>query len=281
MIRLSILILTLVASNAFAQTATTPFAPIPLGDSLLTLPTSHIPAAKTWETKFTHRFNQSIDEGEAWRSFLGLDSGANVGLGLSWTPVSRFQLSLLRSNVLDTYEVAGKYVLFQQASAIPVSVALRGGADFRTEEELDDRTSFFAQAILSRQFGTRFALFAVPTYITDAGRASDAETSVALFENVFNVPVGAAFVLSPRLSLIAEVIPPNSDLPDALDADLGWAAGIKSVVGGHYFEVLLTNSSGTTVDQYVTNTYQGVPFSTGDLRLGFNIERRFGRGARR
>ncbi|HVS32340.1 MAG TPA: DUF5777 family beta-barrel protein [Thermoanaerobaculia bacterium] len=277
MIRSWVMLVALAGSTAFAQDRVTPVPPIPLGDTLLTLPTSHIPAAGTWETKFSHRFNQSIDEGEAFRSFFGLDSGANVGIGLSFTPVSRFQLSILRSNVLDTYELAGKYVLFQQARAIPFSAALRGGVDVRTEESLDDRTSFFGQAILSRQFGRRVALFVQPTFVTDAGRAAGAETSVALFESVFNVPVGVAFVMTPRLSLIAELIPPNHDLPDDLSADLGWAVGVKSVVGGHYFEILLTNSNGTTVDQYATSTYQGVPFRSGDLRLGFNIERRFGK----
>src|SRR6266852_4844351 len=55
----------------------TPIATIPLGDSLLSLPTSHIPSEGTWEVKFTHRFNQSLDQGNASdriHSLFGLDS---------------------------------------------------------------------------------------------------------------------------------------------------------------------------------------------------------------
>jgi hypothetical protein len=262
---------------AAAQDRYTPVAPMPVGDYLLTLPTSHIPAAGTWEVIFSHRFNQSIDEGEAWHSLFGLDSGANVTFGASYTPRRDFEVSLVRSNILDTIEVAGKYVLFQQSRAIPASIALRGGVDLRTEEVLEDRTSLFAQAIASHQFGQRLVVFAMPTFVTNAGRANDADASVAQFEHAFNVPVGAALQMTRRYSLVAEIIPPNSDLPDDLEADLGWALGVKSVVGGHFFEVLLTNSNGTTVDQYATSTFQGAPLRSGDLKLGFNIVRRFGK----
>ena len=48
------------------------------------------------------------------------------------------------------------------------------------------------------------------------------------------------------MSLVAELIPPNADLPDDLEADLGWAVGLKHVIGGHYFEILLTERNGTT-----------------------------------
>jgi hypothetical protein len=51
---------------------------------------------------------------------------------------------------------------------------------------------------------------------------------------------------------------------------------MKRVIGGHYFELLISNSNATHVDQYVTSTYQGSPLKRSDLHFGFNIERRFG-----
>ena len=268
------------AVTLHAQDASKPFAPFPLGDVLLTLPTSHMPDRGTWESKFAHRFNQSIDEGEAIHSLFGLDSGANVTIGLSFVPRRDLQLALTRSNVLDTIEASAKYLVFQQASAIPISAALRGGVDLRTERDLDDRTSFFAQAILSRQFGRRFAIYAMPTFVTDAGRGTSGDRSVALFSEAFNVPMGMAFMVRPATSIVLELIPPNADLPDSNQTDLGWALGYKRAIGGHFFEILLTNSNATTADQYVTTTYQGAGLRAGDLQLGFNIERRFGGGRR-
>src|SRR5512141_3230193 len=185
--------------SAFCLSAqTSPYAPtrpIPLGDALLNLPTSHIPGEGTWEVKFTHRFNQSIDQGslsDRVHTLFGLDSNADVGIGLSWVAHRDLQLSFVRSNVLDDIELAAKYLVVQQAPAIPISAAIRAGGDIRTESGLNDRTSIFGQLILSHQFGRRAEVFAMPTYVTNAGRAVTGQSSSALFNHAFNVPVGAA-----------------------------------------------------------------------------------------
>lgn len=263
----------------FAQSQYTPINQMPLGDTLLTLPTSHIPAEGTWEIKFTHRFNQSLDQGsfhDRLHSLWGLDSNADVAIGLSYAPLRDLQFSIVRSNALDDVEIAGKYVVVQQAPAIPLSLAVRAGSDLRTESGLKDRTSFFGQLVLSHQFGRRLELFAIPTYVTKAGRVVNGDSSSALFDHAANIPLGVALTIRPALSIVAELLPKNRDLPDGTHADLGWAIGLKRAIGGHYFEILVTNSNATHVDQYVTSTYQGTPLARGDLHLGFNIERRFG-----
>src|SRR5512135_504773 len=130
------------AISAFAQQS--PYAsvrPLPLGDVLLSLPTSHMPSAGTWEVRFSHRFNQSIDQGsfsDRVHALWGLDSNADVGIGLSYVPRRDLQLSFLRSNAMDDIEFGAKYQLFQQAPAIPFTAALRVGADWRTEKNLTD-----------------------------------------------------------------------------------------------------------------------------------------------
>src|SRR5260221_4828300 len=269
-----------VAVTAWGQDRYTPTNPILFGDTLLTLPTSHIPSEGTWEVKFTHRFNQSIDQGsfsDRVHSLWGLDSNADVGLGLSFAPRRDLQLSFYRSNALDDIELAAKYVVIQQAPAIPFSAALRLGGDWRTESGLNDRTSLFGQVVLSRQIGRRAELFAIPTYVTNAALVGSGNTSSALFKHAFNVPVGVAVTLRPALSLVAEFVPKNHDLPSSMKADFGWALGLKRAIGGHYFEILLTNNNATHADQYVTSTYQGTPLSKNDLHIGFNIERRVGK----
>ena len=271
------------AVSSAAQTINpyTPIAPVPLGDVLLNLPTSHISGPKTWELKFTHRFNQSIDQGsfsDRVHSLFGLDSNADVGIGLSYVLQPRLQVSFYRSNAMDDIELGAKYIVIQQADAIPFSGALRVGADWRTEANLDDRTSAFAQAILSHEFGRSVEIFVVPTYATKAGRAVSGTGSQALFKTAFSVPVGAAYMIHNGLSIVGEFYPKNHDLPNDVDADFGWAVGLKRAIGGHHFEIMLTNSNATHVDQYITSTYMGSPLHRGDLHIGFNIERRFGGG---
>jgi hypothetical protein len=260
-----------------------PVAKLPLGDTLLSLPSPQIPQQGTWEVKFTHRFNQSITDGslrDQWHSLFGLDSNADVVFGAAWALRRDLQFSLARSNTNDTVEAAVKYVILQQAPAVPVSITARGGIDWRTERNLDDRTSFFVQGILSRQFGSRAELLLLPTFATKAGRAVSGGTSAALFENAFNVPIAFAYRIKTPTTLVVELIPPNQDLPDEIDADFSWAVGIKRAIGGHWFEVLLTNNQSTLTDQYVTSTYQGSGLNLDDVKLGFNIERRFGRRRR-
>ena len=273
----------LLATAALAQTPPnpyTPITPIPLGDTYLSLPSSHIAGNGSWEVKFTHRFAQSLDQGsfsDRLHSLWGLDSNADVGIGLSYAIRPDLQFSFYRSNALDDIELGAKYVVIQQAEAVPFSIALRGGGDFRTEAGLLERTSVFAQAIISRQFGKRAEIFAIPTFVTNAGRALSGDQSTALFEHAVNVPIGFAWVMTDALSIVGELIPKNRDLPDSLHADFAWSLGLKRAIGGHYFEILLTNSNATHADQYVTSTYMGTPLNKSDIHLGFNIERRFGR----
>src|SRR5438105_4801467 len=136
--------------------------------------------------------------------------------------------------------------------------------------------SAFGQLIVSRQFGRRAELFIIPTYATNAGRAVAGTQSQALFKHASNVPIGVAVMVRPALSVVAELIPKNRDLPSGQKADSAWAIGLKRAIGGHYFEILVTNSNATHVDQYVSSTYQGSTLNKSDLHLGFNIERRFG-----
>jgi Membrane bound beta barrel domain (DUF5777) len=259
-----------------------PIGKLPVGDQLLTLPSSHMAAQGTWEVKFTHRFNQSLSDGsfsDQLHSLFGLDTNADVMFGMSYAASPHLQLSAMRSNTNDTIEAAAKYIVLQQAPSVPMTLALRGGVDWRTERDLEDRASFFAQAIVSRRIGNA-EVFALPTFVTNAGRAVTGDASGALFEHAFNVPVGVTYFVRPPLAIVAELIPPNTDLPDQTTADLGWSIGIKRAIGGHWFEVLLTNSQGTTVDQYTTSTFQGTGLDAGEVKLGFNIERRFGRRRR-
>ena len=168
-------------------------------------PSSHMADAHTWEVRFSHRFNQSVD-GNGIHSLFGLDSGANVGLGLSYVPFRDLELALERQSTLETFEGSLKYALMQQARALPFSSAIRAGGDWRNARDLEDRASYFAQAIVSRQFGSRLDIYAVPTFITKAGRVVSGNASVALFDHAFNVPVGALVQIVPGLSLVGEVI---------------------------------------------------------------------------
>ena len=78
------------------------------------------------------------------------------------------------------------------------------------------------------------------------------------------------------------------DVGASLPADVRFVQGsgldlATLVPKGHFGTVFMSNylehlpSPQAVVDQYVTTTYQGSGLDSGDIKLGFNIERRFGR----
>ena len=76
MIRRVLVAVTLLAGvHVFAQDDPyRPLGKLPLGDTLLSLPSPQIPTQGTWEVKFTHRFNQSLTDGslrDQWHSLFG------------------------------------------------------------------------------------------------------------------------------------------------------------------------------------------------------------------
>jgi len=255
----------LAAACAMAQDYT-PLAPLRLGNDLLNLPTQQVLPRGMWEVRFTHRFAEPINEGDE-DSLWGLDGSADIGIGLAWAPWRDLQFSVIRSDVQDNWEAAIKYALLKQAPSFPVSISARAGADIRTEDAIDQRTTEFAQLILSRQVNHRLELFAIPTYARHANS----------FDDAFNVPVGLAWMLKDTLALVVEIVPENGDLPDTVESDTAWTIGIKSTVGGHYFDVMISSSRATHVGQYVGSEFlPGVGVDSSDLHLGFNIVRRFG-----
>jgi hypothetical protein len=258
------LVLFLAPLSVTAQSGYTPIAPLRVGETLLNIPTASVLPPGVWELKFTHRFSEPINRGDV-HSLWGLDSASDVVIGLAWTPVHDLQLSLLRSNVQDDMEGAVKYVLLRQAPAVPLSVTARGGVDWRTERNLKNRVSGFGQVVLARQFAGRGEIFVVPTLATNAGS----------LEHAFNVPIGVAWMIRRNVSLSAELIPENRDLPSGSRGDIGWSLGLKKAIGGHYFEILLADSRASLVDQYMAGNFLG-SVRAGDIHLGFNLERRFG-----
>ncbi len=274
MTRLPVFIIAALACVAIPLEAQdyTPIAPLPLGDHLLNIPTAYVLSKGQGEVRFTHRFSQPINEGD-FNSLWGLDSSADIGLALAYAPWRDLELFVYRTNLQDSWEIGGKYELVRQAPRIPLSISLRGGADVRTAEGLDDRVTPFVQAVLSRQVSGRLELFAVPSAVGDAG----------VFDYAFNLPLGAAYMLDPNLSLVVELVPGNRDNPDGFETDFGWAIGLKRAIGGHFFEIVLADTRATQVSQYTTGSILMAPtveglsgWRAGDVHIGFNIERRWG-----
>jgi hypothetical protein len=231
-----------------------------VGTRLVDVATPFTIGARTLEVLFIHRFQQTVQAGGS-SDLWGLDGGADVGLGLGWGVTRNLDLTLLRSSFQKDFELAGKFLAFDQARRVPLSLAVRAGADLLRRDGVADPDRPFVQLLLARRLAPGVNLLAAPSWVRDTPR----------LRNAFNVPLGLTFGLPGGALVEVEVVPENRDLDDSVTA---WHVALSKAVGGHVFEVVAGNSRATTVDQMLGGD-SAAGFARGDVRLGFNLVRNF------
>ncbi|MCK7478366.1 MAG: DUF5777 family beta-barrel protein [Candidatus Moduliflexus flocculans] len=82
--------------------------------------------------------------------------------------------------------------------------------------------------------------------------------------------LGSRFMVFNELSVMLEWIPVLSGYKEVQN---GWGFGIEKKIGGHVFQVVLTNSFGLTGSQFVPGG--DLRLQDFDFRIGFNIFRTF------
>jgi hypothetical protein len=261
-------------------------APPPEGGVIVNLPSADVPRAGTLTLLITHRFSQSVPDGDI-HTLFSFDSAADIKIGLAYAPLPNLEVSFERDPAhcfcglsgassskaqrgLEIYEVAAKYRFL---SLGPARLSLRVGEDWRTAEGLEDRSGFFAQAILALSVGSRVRITAVPTYVSKTSRSLFGELPRP-FKDVFNVPVGVSVGVTRSIYLHGEMEP---RVGDGGSRGTGWIASVEKTVLRHRFAFTVGNLRATTVDQYVASDFRrasAIPaFNPHDYFFGFNITR--------
>ena len=230
-----------------------------LDDRLINLPTQLVLSPGTLQVIFTHRFQEAASG--AAGDLFGLDSGADIGLGLGVGLGYGLEAELYRSSLFKEVETSLKWTALRQGAAFPLGVALRVGSEYRAASGITDRWAGFGQLVIARRFGRAFDLFAVPIFVSDT----------PTLRNARNVGFGASLHLPRSWDVSAEGIPANRDATNSAPA---WAMGLTKRLRGHTFLLYFGNSRATTTDLIAGSDLPG-GFKAGDLRLGFNLIRRF------
>jgi hypothetical protein len=231
-----------------------------LYDRLINYPSHLVLPPSTLEVLFTHRFSQTVSDGGAGELW-GLDSAADIGIGLGMGFGHGLEAQLYRSSFQKQYELSGKWTALRQGSASPLGLALRVGTDYRAATGVEERWSYFGQAVLARRAASWVDLFLVPTYVTDTPTLT----------NAFNVGLAASFHLPGVWDIVAEATPANRDVEGSAVA---WSLGLNIRVKGHDFLIYFGNSRATVTDLIAGSDIPG-GFKSSDVRLGFNLIRRF------
>ena len=245
-------------------------APVPpaddaVGSRLIDLATPFTIGQRRLELLVTHRFNQPVNQGSSAHNLWGLDSGADVGIGFTYGLLRRLDVSVYRSQFQEDFELAAKLQVLDQSPRIPLSAAVRAGADLLGRRGVQDPHRPFAQILLGSRLAAGWNVFASPSWVQ----------ATPLLRDAWNVPVGLTVPLPGKWLLDGEVIAANRALRDQPGAShLAWHAAFAKRVGWHLFQIVLGNSRATTVDQIVGGDFAG-GFTTHDVRLGFNLIRYF------
>jgi hypothetical protein len=238
-----------------------PFRP-PEGAIIINFPSVDTPLPRTLQLHFTHRFSDPVQDGNIHNLF-SFDSGAEVGIGLSYTPVKDLEAGFLRERTLEDYEVFAKYAVLSGSS--PVRVAVRMGGDFRTEKNYPDVSSFFVQTTAAVFLFDRIRVSVIPTFSTVA---AGQRFVLPIRYDVFNVLFAVSAAITHSVNVQAELVPRHAQSPGT-----GWIVAVEKTLLRHRFSFTAGNLKATTVDQYIAPDFNGLPVS--NIYLGFNIIRQW------
>lgn len=238
---------------------------------------ANLPTAETLRRgellfEISHRFQPPMSDGA--KALWGLDGPVTNRLGLAFAVTDRVMLGVLRSNLQDNVELDGKVRLWEGGRAsVPVMVGAMGGVAFNTQIPEDagydgNETQAYAQLIVNALVAGRLALGAVPTWLHNP-RIADSTA-----DDAFVLGLNGQLYLSSMASVFGEWVasgarPDYTD--DTLTLDDAVTLGLELETGGHFFKLLVTNSTRLDPTQMLPGTRYS--FTPHQWRFGFNITR--------
>jgi hypothetical protein len=261
--------------------------------TIVNLPTTlRLPRYKS-AFRIAHRFTRTLNDprfGDLAGSLFGLDGGAFIGLEYRFGLMRGVQAGVYRTSD-KIIQFFGQYDAMRQSATVPFTLdivaSIEGLNNFHRGDVVEDEDNEYATAlgvVLSRTLGDRAAFYLQPSYIIHSNTYSTAGCMEHI-EHGHDVPgcVDATTVgvesnsllvgLSSRIRVSSQVYVVGSWTPRASGFRPGVSMktfGIEKRLGGHTFQVNVSNSLGTTMAQMARGAS-----NDRDWFLGFNISRRF------
>jgi hypothetical protein len=212
--------------------------------------------------RVTHRFTRPLNDefGDVAGDLFGLDSGAQIGLEYRFGILRNGQVGIHRTSD-KTLEFFGQYGVLRQTPRrwvdLTALASIEGTNNFR------DQYTPALGAVVSRRFDERAALYIEPIWV----HHSNVQRSAGEADDTFMVGMGGRVRVRPSLSIAAEFSPRTSGYRPGVHHT---SVAIEKRVGGHVFQLNVSDSFATTVGQIA----RGGPGAK-DWFLGFNISRKF------
>ncbi len=221
-----------------------------------------------FEMQIQHRFLEGLPDSRPGDAF-GVDSGANINLGVNYGITNRFSLGVSRARFNQIIAWTGTYEVHTAKESF-WKMSLVGG--------VEGQRNFERQYSPYLQLATRFdykglTLYAVPTAIFHSRNRElvDALRPVAIdpdSNNTFSMGVGADIALNSRFSIVGEIVPRLAGFGGFDRHRPTVSTGIEIRTWGHVFSILVSSSRDFTPAEYAVNPEQK------EVSIGFNIYRR-------
>lgn len=242
-------------------------APAFWGVRLINLPTTQTVDRHKFLFLISHRYTNGF--GSGYDIFYGINGPASIMIATGYGITDRIGVWVKHANLTHEFELGLGWLLFDQGDKLgmPFSASVYVGGGLVTESTpgrnlfAAENLKFTAQLSLARQFGDRFSLLLVPCF------ASNTTDGLPEIKGTFALGLGGRFEILKGFSVIGEWLPV---LAGHKAEASGWGFGLEEKVGGHVFQVFVSNSIGITSDRFIP----GGDLKK-DVRIGFNIFRTF------
>lgn len=235
---------------------------------LVNIPTPLSRRKGDYEIQIQHRFLDSIDSGAG--NAFGIDSGANINLGLNYSPADRLSVGVTRARFDDVVTFTGTFTLHNQEESAWM-MDLQGGVE--ALDNFQREYSPFLQLAAAYDID-RLRLYATPTLIFNS------RNEALIFDGIeyvnpqnnhtLSLGLGADLAVTPGISVLGEVIPRIAGFGGFFQDNTAYSAGVKLRTWGHVFSIFVARSRDFTPAKYGVNSNR----EADDVSLGFNIYRR-------
>jgi len=165
---------------------------------------------------------------------------------------------------------------------MPISASALGGYGIKTKAfvsedptldlSVSQKSSYFAQLLIARKFGSKVSLQVMPTFV-HRNLVTDYESN-----DIFSLGFATQYQVLKNWSLSAEYYMVSaSSLPEETDISGKYysslSLGFQIDTKGHVFQFHMSNSSGMMERHFITET--NGDWLNGDIFVGFNITRDF------
>lgn len=249
--------------------------------------TTEMLRARTLDFRVSHRFGDIAGDNGGFRSLYGIYNAADIGIGFEYGISDDLNVGINRYKGpgpwVEINDLYLKYRPLRQTAdnKMPVSVGVVTTTSYTSMLESEDLTSvasfretahrvtYTSQLLISRKFGDRLSIQAMPSYVH--------RNFVAFGDQNDILALGFAGYLQINKWLGVQGEYYQNLTTDRAVNDIEYVSsssvGLMFNTGGHRFALNVTNSRGLSESMFIP--YTTAKWADGQYRFGFSISRPF------